>query len=204
MNNDLDDDVRFALDIIAAEEREQFTSNQMQKDIPEQLNNEENNTNKPALLEEQNHMNKNGLILIQQKDITINNQFTLQGTDELGNSISMPITGKGILDTFVMRASNKNFIVRVEIDKYNVVDDTFDNLQTITTELSHVGAFSTNSDFVVSVSSYPFEERINITIIALSGFNIDVSIARAELLMGDDFNLNNGLDPETAELLEGI
>lgn len=179
MANELNDDIKFALNLIATEEDGQSEQNMM--DDTQQ---------------------KNGLILIQQRDFTISNQFTMSGEDELGDPVSMPITGEGFLDTFVIRTNNENFKVKTEIDDYNITDDEFNTLKNITTELSHIGAYTDNGTHVVAVSDYSFNERINIVISALPSFEIDVNLARVEIFMGRDVDNENGLDPEKAELLE--
>lgn len=198
MSDKLDDDIKFTLDLIAAEERQEFEAidNDTTLDTQEQ--------NKPQTFNELPKEPETGLILIERRDITIQNQFTLSGTDVNGNSVNMPISGKGVLDTFVVKSNNSNFEVRIEIDEFDVINDDFTTLQSLTTELSHVGAFTSNGDSIVSASDYPFNERINIIITPLPETEITLSVARAELIMGAVSDVENGLDPETAELLEGL
>lgn len=204
MSNKLDDDIKFALDLIAAEEQDIQNTFSNKNNKINKSDNIKNQSNKPLVFNESTDEEKSGLILIEQRNFTIKNSFTLQGKDANGKSISMPISGEGVLDTFVVKSDNNSFKVRIEIDEFNVIDDDFSTLQNLTTELSHIGAYTSNGNNIVSASNYPFDERINIIITPLPGAEITLSVARAELMMGGIFNIEDGLDPETARLLEQL
>jgi len=143
------------------------------------------------------------LTLIQKRGVTLSSQFRLKGEDFNGDAVNMPIEGKGALDSFVAVARNsENFALSVEVDNHDVVDrEEYSELKRLSTELSKIGAYERGTDRVVSVSGYPFKERLNIILYPKE--TIEFDIVRAEIIKGTtDVEQSGGLDPETAKLLE--
>lgn len=107
------------------------------------------------------------LFFLDSRDVTKQVAFTpksqesANGTDKL----DLPIHGKGKLDTFLVVSSSRDFSVNVTVDNSEVVDDDFDTLSTFQSDLTHVSAYQSSENFIVSVSGYPFKEFLDIRII---------------------------------------
>lgn len=150
---------------------------------------------------EERETDKQDAIIIDRRDLSIDNTFRLKDEDAEGNVIDMPIQGEGVLDSFVIKSPNTNFSVSVEIDSFDALDkETFDSISNISTALSHIGAFSKSGTHTVSVSSYPFNERLNL--IVHPHEEITFTIVRAEVIMGGKSGSIEGVDPEMANLLQ--
>lgn len=102
------------------------------------------------------------VFLIEQTNITARSQFTPKaGSDDQDR---LPIHGLGRLDNLVIISNSNLYDVNVAVDDRDVVDDSYDTLNTISNELEHVSAYSRNNSFVVVVTDYPFEEGLHIRI----------------------------------------
>lgn len=103
------------------------------------------------------------LFFIDEEDITVNGgvNFSPTSRDENGEVSQLPISGEGELDDFLVISETNQFEVTVEVDGYNVVDDTYQNLAGSTNELTHVSAYKRNGTYVVAVQDYSFKERFD-------------------------------------------
>lgn len=140
------------------------------------------------------------VIVIDQRDITRSRTFSPTKNDTQDNTITFPIRDEGVLDSFVLQGNSDQFSVKVEIDDNTILDDEYTTIETFSDQLSHAGAFSRNGNFIVSVSNYPFNERVNIEITPLGGTEILFDLVRAEILIGEDADVG-GVDPELSDLL---
>lgn len=140
------------------------------------------------------------VIVIDQRNITRRRTFspTKRRTD--GSTITFPIKSTGTLDSFVLQANSDQFSVLVEIDDNTVIDDDYTTLETYSDQFTHSGAFSRSGNYVVSVSNYPFRERINIEITPRGGTEVSFDLVRAEIILGEDSPSGN-VDPEISGLL---
>jgi hypothetical protein len=123
------------------------------------------------------------LILVDERDVEVNSQFTLEGKNDADEVISFPIRGDGHLKNFVLRSPTDSFSIRVEADDANIVDDDFTTLSSFSAELEDISAYEdTDGKYVVSVSDYDFEEHFNIVI---RGDGSTMDIVRAEVVKND-------------------
>ena len=143
------------------------------------------------------------VIILQEQDFEINSTYRVQGQDDQDNVYETPFKFEGFLDTFVFKSDSNNFRATVEIDEFDVLDrQEFTNIQDISIELSHVGAFESNGSYVLSVSSYPFSRRLHIEIEPLE--TITVELIRTELFRGGRAPPGAELDPELGDLVKDI
>lgn len=150
---------------------------------------------------EGNEESREDALIIDRRDITLDNSFRLKGEDTEGNVVEMPIEGDGVLDSFVIKSPSTNFSVSVEIDSFDALDrETFDSISNISTALSHIGAFSESGTHTVTVSSYPFNERLNLAVHPQQ--EITFTIIRAEVILGGKTGSVEGVDPELASLIQ--
>jgi len=121
--------------------------------------------------------------LVDERNVEVNSQFTLEGKNDSDEVISFPIRGNGRLKNFVLRSPTDSFSIRVEADDANIVDDDFTTLSSFSAELEDISAYEdTDGKYVVSVSDYGFEEHFNIVI---RGDGNAMDIVRAEVVKND-------------------
>lgn len=88
-------------------------------------------------------------------DVTKSRDFYVT-PDEFGRSIP----GPGSLDTFMVVGDSDTFGVRVETETTTLVDESFTRLESFSSHLDHVSANTSGGDRVVSVTDFPFRERL--------------------------------------------
>ena len=143
------------------------------------------------------------VIILQEQDFTIDSTYRVQGQDDQDNVYESPFRFEGFLDTFVFKSNSNNFNATVEVDEFDVLNrQAFTDIQDISIELSHVGAFESNGSYVLSVSSYPFSERLYIQIEPLE--TITVELVRTEIFRGVRSPPGAELDPELGDLVGDI
>lgn len=144
------------------------------------------------------------LFFIERENFTIDRPFTPVFEDEEGEIRQLPLSDSGVLDSLVVIGDSSNYRMTLEVDEFNVVDDkTFSELQSISIELSHVGAFTNDGKSIISVSSYPFQEHLNMEL-EPTGEEVDFTLVRLEVITGEgDVDVTpGGVSPEVSNLLD--
>lgn len=108
------------------------------------------------------------LVFIQMRDFTTSGAFTPRNTDINQSEDSLPVKGKGRLDTVSIIADLPDYSVTVWIDDNAVVDDNWPTLDNTSEEMTHVDAYFDQPDIkdgnVIVVEDYPFTEYCSVNI----------------------------------------
>lgn len=127
------------------------------------------------------------LLFTHQEDLTRSGQFTPEPTTdrhegEITTRDQFPIRGKGRIENIVIITFGESFNVRLEVDDDNVLNNDFRTIEKLSDELVNVSAYAKqNSDRVLSIQDYTFEEYLNITIFPKG--ELTVELARAEVII---------------------
>jgi len=145
---------------------------------------------------------KENLLLIQQDGLVEDSRFSPTSEDISGDVNQFPIEDAGELDTLVIVADDPDFSVGLVVDNNVVLDERpYSYIENFSTELSHIGAYEKNGDNVVSVTSYPFDEHLDVTVIPDKEINF--KLVRAEIILGEEVSSTvDSVDPEFANLLQ--
>lgn len=92
------------------------------------------------------------------------------------------VEGPGMIDSVLVRARSTDYRVVVETDSATIVDDTFDTLKTLSSDLSHIDAYDDGGDHVVVVQDYPYREWSTVTIDP--GSSVTFERLRGEWILG--------------------
>lgn len=124
-------------------------------------------TDSNVALLDQKKIEDNDYVFIEERDVTLQQGVFNQpaAEDEIGDIEELPIEQAGTLVDFVLIADDSEFSVKVEIDEHDIIDDTYEYISDVSTELSKIGGYEDNDgNYVVHVSEYEFQERCNVLI----------------------------------------
>lgn len=156
-----------------------------EKELKIETNVEEENANEETEIDEMNETNEitqkveidedkedERIFFIEQKDITKTTQFSPRPSDT--HQDRLPIRGEGKLNNFLIVSESDNYDVTVYVDDRYVVDDSFTYLKSMSNELDHVSAYSSDGKHVVNVSKYPFVDELDMDIRAREQIKFDL------------------------------
>ena len=147
----------FALDLIAAEERQRERVAEADDDevafIPSEI------------------------VVLDDTNVTTDESFHLE---EPGTS--MPFPGPGMLVSAFVIADSTDFNVTVELDGQTVIADSFANIQSISAELPRIDAYTDGSDEVFSITEYEYQHEIDVVIEPQSQITFSRVRAEADLV----------------------
>lgn len=195
-NNVLSEEERLVFEMIMGEEEsEKIENKEDQSGTPD-------NITLDQVMEQQPEPTEPKLILIEETDVTVSSSYTPTAEDAIGNRIELPLEITGGLQSFVMKSDSQDFYLSLQIDDFNIIDGDFSSIEDDSTELSHISAFTSNGQNIVSADNYPIHNRFGIDISTKTNSEINIDIIRAEIIEGG--RGFGGEGPEVTELLEGI
>lgn len=124
------------------------------------------------------------LFFFENKDVTRSNTFDPEGdTDE---DKSLPLQARGQIDNILLQGDKNTYRVFLRVDSDVVIDnERLSDLQSISQELVHIGAYQkTSGEHVLSVSDYPFKDELIMSISPTEETAFD--IIRVEVMV-DEF-----------------
>lgn len=115
------------------------------------------------------------LLVIERQNFTTSDAFTLK---EPGNSL--PLDGPGDLSSLVVSADSDQYDVFLKVDDQVVVNDSWTNVESISGELTRIGAFQDSDDNrVFSASDYSFRDELDAVITPQA--SVTFSLQRVEV-----------------------
>lgn len=75
------------------------------------------------------------------------------------------IEGLGELRSFVVLAESQDYSVLIKTDNKERVSDSYSDLEALSSELTHLGAYEKEGKYLINVSNYPFRESLKIALI---------------------------------------
>jgi len=122
----------------------------------------------------------------EQNNITRDITFDPQQPDSEGDK-GFPVRARGQIDSIIVESQSDDFRLAVRVDDDNIVDDKhFTNLQSISQELAHIGAYQkSNGNYVFSLADYTFRDELRFSIIPNGSITFD--LIRVELML-DEFD----------------
>lgn len=129
------------------------------------------------------------LFFIQQKNITRQSSFRPDPTtstheDPITKEDQLPIDRAGRIDSLLVVSEQSDYEVLVELDRVNVVEDSFSFLQENTDELAHVSAYERNGSYVTSITGYPFVEHLDVEV--TPNVEMNFNLIRAEVVLEEE------------------
>lgn len=122
----------------------------------------------------------------EQNNITRNITFDPQQPDTEGDK-GFPVRARGQIDSIIVEAQSNDFRLAVRVDDDDIVDNKhFSDLQSISQELAHIGAYEkSNGNYVFSLADYTFRDELRFSIIPNGSITFD--LIRVELML-DEFD----------------
>lgn len=123
------------------------------------------------------------LFFFEINDKTTIGSFRPEDPEQQGRGF--PIKASGQVDTMLIVAQDSTFKATLLIDGDKVLDnESWSSLNSISQELAHIGAYSTDSDkYVLSIADYPFNESVDLSIRATEQTTFET--IRVELMLDE-------------------
>lgn len=194
------DEDELILELIIAEERRKNNqsinniSNEIQENKEQnQINNIKKTEKKSGVEKEKtpervtynkNNLDENDEVrFIEERNVTLESGVWNKPASEdiLDDIQDMPIQDSGILENFLVVSEGSEFELTVEIDDYDIIQDTFSYIKKYSNELTKLSAYkSIDNEFIVNVSDYQFDNRLNVKIKPLKD-SINFKLIRVEI-----------------------
>lgn len=122
---------------------------------------------------------KETIVFYELNDVNESGSFVPENPNS--TSRSLPVKGSGEVDNILLISDSDSYRVTFIVDKNEILEyKRWSDIEAISQELPHIGAYEQNPDgYVLSISDYPYEEEVTL---AIRPEDVTFSTIRVEII----------------------